>query len=154
MACNGEDDDCDGKTDEGFFDSDQDGKADCLDDDKDGDTYFDVKDCAPSDPKINPGATEVCNNKDDNCDGVTDEKDAKGCKVFYADVDGDQYGNPKKSACLCQPDAVYKVADGNDCNDLSKAVYPAAIETCNGIDDNCDSKTDEGFQLGGACSAG
>ncbi len=152
--CNGQDDDCDGATDEGFPDTDKDGKADCLDDDKDGDNYPDAKDCDPSDPAINPGATEVCNGKDDDCDGLTDEKDAKGCTTFYSDVDGDQYGDPAKSACLCQPDAVFKVTDGNDCNDLSQAIFPGAKEVCNGADDNCDKSVDEGFQLGGACDAG
>ncbi|MCO4763364.1 MAG: N-acetylmuramoyl-L-alanine amidase [Myxococcales bacterium] len=152
--CNGQDDDCDGTTDEGFPDSDKDGKADCLDDDQDGDNYPDAKDCDPKDPKINPGATEVCNNKDDDCDGLTDEPDAKGCKKWYADVDADKFGDPAKSACLCAPDAIYKVPAGGDCNDLSKKIYPGATETCNGADDNCDSATDEGFSLGGQCEDG
>lgn len=42
--------------------------------DEDGDGYPDgPSDCGPKDPAIHPGAKELCNGVDDNCDGVTDE---------------------------------------------------------------------------------
>jgi hypothetical protein len=44
--------------------------------------------------------------------------------------------------------------DADDCDDQAPAVHPGAEERCNGIDDDCDAEADEGFILGGACSAG
>ncbi|MBN1503111.1 hypothetical protein JW930_06200 [Candidatus Woesearchaeota archaeon] len=65
--CNGVDDDCDGKVDEGCFTPPQ------LQEDKDGDGYYPPDDCDDNDPKVHPGAKELCNNKDDDCDGLVDE---------------------------------------------------------------------------------
>jgi hypothetical protein len=52
-ACNGLDDDCDGVSDEGFRDTDNDGAADCVDPNDDNDAVPDADDCAP----LNSGAT-------------------------------------------------------------------------------------------------
>ena len=142
-ACNGKDDNCDGSTDEGFADSDADGTPDCLDTDKDDDGTPDALDCAPLDGNIHPGATEVCNGKDDNCDGLTDEKGSQGCDVYYADADGDGWGDKDNEACLCDPSAPWTVLIAGDCNDAIKAVSPAATEACEGQDTDCDGKTDE-----------
>ena len=46
----------------------------------------------------------------------------------------------------------WRVCDG-DCNDHDAAVHPGAAETCDGVDDNCDGRVDEGFDVGGACIA-
>ncbi|MBN2495416.1 MAG: hypothetical protein JXR96_12550, partial [Deltaproteobacteria bacterium] len=47
-------------------------ESDCGEGDSDGDGYGDVCDCGPIDPHRYPGATEICNGKDDDCDGVID----------------------------------------------------------------------------------
>jgi len=39
------------------------------DPDRDGDKYPASEDCDDGDPKINPGATEISNGVDDDCDG-------------------------------------------------------------------------------------
>ncbi|MEZ4267923.1 MAG: putative metal-binding motif-containing protein [Myxococcota bacterium] len=146
-ACNGRDDNCDGKTDEGFPDTDGDGKADCLEVDTDGDGSADNLDCAPLDPNIFPGKSESCNGIDDDCDGLTDEQGAQGCKNFLQDKDGDGQGALAAPArCLCGPDedTSFTVKVGGDCNDLDATIYAAAPEICDGKDNDCDSFKDEG----------
>ncbi len=80
-------------------------------------------DCNDSDPAINPGATEICDGLDNDCDGIVpaDEQDN----------DGDGY-------MVCE----------DDCDDSDPAVNPGATEICNGIDDDCDGEIDEGVSGG------
>ncbi len=112
--CNGKDDNCDGKIDEGF-DADNDGTPSCAVGTK-------LADCDDHDPAIHPGAAEVCNGKDDNCDGKVDEG-------FDADNDG-----------------FYACAHGTipvDCDDTVATIHPGAPETCNNKDDDCNGLVDE-----------
>src|SRR5687767_4043008 len=65
--------------------------------------------------------------------------------LFYIDADGDSYGNPAVAQQACSAPNGY-VANSTDCNDNSAAVHLGAAEICgNGIDDNCNNQTDEGF---------
>ncbi|NVM20250.1 MAG: putative metal-binding motif-containing protein, partial [Desulfobacterales bacterium] len=96
-------------------------------------------DCDDADLNIHPGAGEVCNGVDDNCDGAMDE----GCMTYYRDADGDGYGNPSDSTTATSQPSGY-VANGGDCKDNDPGINPAATETCNGTDDNCDGNSDEG----------
>ena len=166
--CDGEDNDCDGATDEGFEDTDKDGIADCLENDKDGDgiadgpdncpeTYnpdqkdFDLdtvgdvcdpdddndfaadsEDCAPKDPDVYPGADEVCDGKDNNCNYVVDEG--------FFDTDGDGWKD-----CVDEDDDNDGSNDFQDCAPLDPAAYPGAEETCDGVDNDCDVDIDEEF---------
>ena len=137
-------------------DFDGDGQGDACDLDDDADLTLDVDDCAPLDPAIHPGAEEACNGGvDDDCDGLTDEPDAAGCKKYYPDVDGDQYGDEDAEAhCLCAPDVAggYDALVALDCDDALDIVHPGAPELCNDYDDDCDGKTDEAYpMLGGEC---
>ncbi|HEX8290307.1 MAG TPA: putative metal-binding motif-containing protein, partial [Pyrinomonadaceae bacterium] len=135
------DDNCVNNANPGQEDFDGDDIGDVCDPDDDNDTYPDTGDCAPKDATINPGATETCNGIDDDCDTNIDE----GVKTtFYADADNDGYGNPAASVQECGAPAGY-VANGNDCDDNNSAVNPAAVEVCDGIDNDCDGMTDEGF---------
>ncbi len=54
------------------IDADGDGCVDACQTDLDGDGTFDFQDCAPHDPSVHPGAAEVCNGFDDDCDGTID----------------------------------------------------------------------------------
>ncbi|MGM0578542.1 MAG: putative metal-binding motif-containing protein [Myxococcota bacterium] len=152
-VCNGLDDDCDGETDEDavdctnyYKDSDGDGygqgSGECFCDDPGEGWILDGGDCNELVTAINPGAPEVCNGLDDNCDGVTDEQDAQGCETHYLDQDGDGYGQDEVTACLCDGEEGWAPEPG-DCNDLNPAANPEAEEICDGIDNNCDGRIDE-----------
>jgi hypothetical protein len=52
---------------------------------------------------VNPGAAEICNDIDDNCNGVVLETGALNCTNYYKDQDHDGYGISGDSLCLCLP---------------------------------------------------
>ncbi|MFL5788519.1 MAG: MopE-related protein, partial [Flavisolibacter sp.] len=98
-------------------------------------------DCNDNDKTIYPGAPELCDGKDNNCNGIID--DGLPLKRFYLDSDKDKYGNVKYYKYACAAPAGY-VADSTDCNDKNAAVHPGAAEIPgNGIDDNCNGLIDE-----------
>jgi Putative metal-binding motif len=100
-------------------------------------------DCNDAVASINPGAAEQCNGIDDDCDGNID--DGIVFTTYYTDTDGDGYGVTASATSLCiNPGAGY-ATQGGDCNDVNNAVNPGATEICDGIDNNCDGNTDEGF---------
>ena len=148
-ACDGRDQNCDGVTDEGFPDTDDDGAADCVDEDDDGDGTVDSEDCAPKNAAVSKTAEEACDGVDNDCDGLTDEEDATLCSAYYRDVDGDGRGDEDVAPrCLCGPDAItsFTVGNAEDCDDLDEDVHPGAPERCNSGDDDCDGQTDEGVE--------
>ena len=92
--------------------------------DRDCDGDPDASDCAPDDPAIRHGAPELCNGKDDDCDGIVDEA-ALGCTDYYLDADGDGYGTLKE--CRCKPGGGYTATQGGDCYETgprAKLVHP------------------------------
>lgn len=99
-----------------------------------------IGDCDDNNSSIYPGAAESCNEKDDDCDGETDE----GVKsTFYYDSDGDTYGNTSRTAEACNAPTGY-VAANDDCNDADATIHPGATELCDGKDNDCDATVDEG----------
>jgi hypothetical protein len=97
-----------------------------LDDDLDKDGYNKDLDCDDSNSKVNPGATEVCNGIDDDCDGSVDE----GVKTtYYHDADGDTYTNNSDTQEVCSdPDgsgtAWLSASTANDCDDNDVLEHP------------------------------
>ncbi|HUR12179.1 MAG TPA: putative metal-binding motif-containing protein [Flavitalea sp.] len=148
-GCDSIDNDCDGYVDEDgsnvfYPDNDQDGHGDYSGVYLIGvcnapQGYLETgDDCDDSDPNVYTGATETCNGKDDDCDGLIDE----GCTfTFYFDQDSDGYGNPSVSIVAEFAPPGY-INQGGDCNDNEPNVFPGAPETCNGIDDNCNGIID------------
>jgi hypothetical protein len=105
-------------------------------------------------PVVLPGETaETCDEKDDDCDGITDEPGATGCADRFRDADEDAYG-AGASECLCVPTGAFTATVDGDCDDADAGVNPVAAEVCDGRDDDCDGQTDEGFDLGASCTAG
>lgn len=60
--------------------------------------------------------------------------------IFYADTDGDGYGNLAQTSSACT--AGY-VSDNTDCDDAMSNVNPGATEICDGFDNDCDGQIDE-----------
>ena len=125
------------------LDGDETGDACDLDDDGDGDP--DDSDCAPLNPALSHLAQEVCNQIDDDCDGLVDDEDATGCVEYFADLDVDGYGVEGQAKCLCEPAEFHTATVAGDCLPLDPEVFPGQAELCNGLDDNCSNEVDEGF---------
>jgi large repetitive protein len=159
-ACDGEDNNCNGFIDEQpsfvFSDADMDGYGSLWDgpmqwpcnEPAPPGFSFSFNDCDDGNPSIHPGATEICDGIDNDCNGQVD--DAITMNPFYADTDGDGYGDPDNTimAAGCFPPAGH-VANSTDCDDSNPAIHPDTQEVCNGIDDNCNNLIDEGPSVDG-----
>ncbi len=131
--CNGMDDNCDGQIDEGvlatfYQDTDSDGYGN-LSSTQEACTapagyVTDPTDCNDGNASVNPGASEICNQIDDNCNGEVDE--GLPTSTYYQDADSDGYGNPDQPLISCaQPDGY--VTDNSDCDDANAQVHPGMI---------------------------
>lgn len=144
--CDGKDDDCNGKTDDGL------GGDSCP-------LQNEFGTCTGATACINgkmacqgqEPAAETCDDKDDNCNGKTDEEGAAGCVKYYKDTDNDKYADTSAGFhCLCGPATIngtkFDLAEtdklGDDCNDSKPDIHPGlpdAPETqAPFVDSNCD----------------
>jgi len=81
-------------------------------------------DCNDIVAAVHPGATELCNGIDDDCDTLVDEEGATGCTTYWKDADGDTYGANGDAKCLCAPTGQYTATRGGDSNDNDAGVNP------------------------------
>ncbi|MCB9764212.1 MAG: putative metal-binding motif-containing protein [Alphaproteobacteria bacterium] len=152
--CNGIDDNCDGTVDEDgavdatlwYDDSDSDGYGDASASTRacsqPSGTVSDRSDCDDGDSAVNPAATEVCDNVDNDCDGTTDEDDAADASTWYADYDGDGEGATRLTLTQCDQPTGY-VSNTDDCDDTDAAINTSAAEVCDGVDNDCDGLVDD-----------
>ncbi len=147
-VCDGIDNDCNTVVDDGvttryYSDADGDGFGDpALYSDECAQptgTVLDNTDCDDSSRRSFPGNEEVCDEIDNDCDSVVDEGVTT---TYYADVDGDRYGDPAITLEACATPTGY-IDNALDCDDSRTAVNPAAVEACNTYDDDCDGTVDE-----------
>ncbi len=149
-VCDGKDNDCDGLIDEdvaitAYWDRDGDGYGDpdrvrrVCELPADGSTNG--TDCDDTVAGINPGVDEICDERDNDCDGEVDEGVTTN---WYTDDDGDGFGvgAPVETSAACWPPEGFAPTDG-DCDDAEQAANPEAIEVCDGLDNDCDGEVDE-----------
>ncbi|QRN97743.1 sialidase [Archangium violaceum] len=127
-VCNGVDDNCNGSIDEAggstwYRDADGDGYGTatvstqaCV---QPSGYVSNSSDCNDTQANVKPGATEVCNGVDDNCNGSIDE--GVPTTTWYRDADGDGRGTPSVSTQACSAPAGY-VSTSDDCNDADASL--------------------------------
>jgi hypothetical protein len=108
--------------------------------DADGDGYRSDVDCNDYDDTVHPGATELCDNKDNDCDNSTDENVTRQttCGV------GECAGNTGTETCTSG------VWGNNTCNPRAGA----SAETCDNRDNDCDGSKDENLTRQTTCGVG
>jgi hypothetical protein len=117
-----------------------------ADADIDGDGWGGDADCDDNSAAVHPGADEVCDGFDNDCSGAVDDDPIDGT-VYYADADGDAYGDDDAGLAACATPEGY-ATQGGDCDDRDGAANPGAVESCDGIDDDCDGEVDEAGATG------
>ena len=151
--CDGLDNSCNGEVDDGlsfdtrYVDGDGDGYG------AEGSGFQSCKlngageapvagDCDDTNNLVAPGAEELCDGVDNDCNELTDD----GPGPWYADQDHDGYGDLASESETCLGDGG-QVSNALDCDDLDAELSPDAQETCDNRDNDCDGSVDEGYEV-------
>ncbi len=151
-VCDGLDNDCNNAIDDGltnyiyYRDADGDGfgseliRMDTCQSFAPSGFVLNSSDCNDRDPAINPDSPEICDNIDNDCNGLED--DAIPYYTYYRDADGDGFGDILEFVYICDdvPPTSF-VRDSTDCKDVglnASIQYPGGTEVAdNGIDEDC-----------------
>jgi MYXO-CTERM domain-containing protein len=108
--------------------------------DEDGDGHPASVDCDDLEPAAYPGATEVCDGIDNDCDGDADTG-AVDAGTWYPDADSDGFGDPSEGVVACLAPEGH-ISEAGDCDDDNVDALPGGVEVCDGADNDCDGSTD------------
>ncbi len=146
-TCDGVDDDCSGSADEDYPITPStcgngvcvaSGQLECQ-------AGLEIDTCTPGSPSETPEVS-CADGLDNDCDGFEDDADS-GCIASCHDLDGDNYGDPGDPSCPGGPQL--------DCDDSDPLTNPGQTDaSCNGVDNDCDTLTDEEYLADSACGVG
>ncbi|MCK4522368.1 MAG: putative metal-binding motif-containing protein [Nanoarchaeota archaeon] len=160
-VCNGLDDDCDGTTDEEnaqgcttyYRDNDNDsygqsGNSKCLCSPQSPYDTIQKNDCNDNNPNVNPAATEICNNGiDDDCDTLFDSDDPD---CFECAPEAKRNCPKQNGVCSGSEETCTSQGQWPGCNDAAylshNSNYQNPETSCDGLDNDCDTLTDEGLK--------
>jgi alpha-tubulin suppressor-like RCC1 family protein len=155
-VCNGVDDNCDKRVDEDLLvqrypdaDHDEHGEKSaglvlaCP-----GQVGYSTShdDCDDTHKDTYPDAAELCDGRDNDCNGKID--DNVRILSWYTDHDGDGFGDPQSSMVVqsCKRPGDKFAPSKDDCDDTNPVVHPKAPEVCDGLDNDCNAATGDGTQ--------
>ncbi len=137
IVCNGLDEDCSSMAND-HPDGDGDGYDQCEPGVSESDGL--PVDCDDAMPTVHPSAEELCDERDNDCDGEVDED--LPLNTYYVDNDRDGFGDTASTVEACAPPTGY-VDNADDCDDDDPTVSPGAVEFHNdGVDSDCDGYND------------
>jgi hypothetical protein len=169
--CNLADDDCDGQVDDAdsgvntangttyFRDADGDGFGSsttmvraCQ---KPAGYATTSTDCDDALAAVNPSASEICDQLDNDCDALIDSADTSvdlsTARSYYRDADNDTFGTGT-AMIACSAPTGYVAATG-DCNDTDNTAKPGGTEVCDAVDNDCDGGIDGTVAAPNRCTA-
>lgn len=156
-TCDNQDNNCNAMIDEGltlqnyYLDADGDGFGDAASVVESCSTtpptgyVADATDCNDGEALANPGFAEVCDGVDNDCNGIIDD----GIQLFtyFLDNDGDGFGTNGVSIDTCQSFPLDGfVTNASDCDDNDPNINPDRPEVCDGVDNDCTGRADDGLE--------